>query len=276
MRIRPAESQDLARLAEIYCMACPNRPEVEFREPCWQTNPEETTNGILSHLLDQLEDETNIIVVAELGTGDIRPHSRNTSRPIAWMALRWESSECVQRELYEDRQVRHRPLVDRRRREFRNLQVSDFVAAKIHTRRGAFDRCMQAFRDRMVASNTAGWWEITDLVEHPRYVDRDATGQLLQWASMVADFEPDALFAVVNSPGLVDIYGGHAFVPYRRVEVQDGIGQGSEAGESSSYQLLGGCIPMLSCWKFLLFVLSRGGWPMDVSDVLMQAVILGR
>lgn len=96
MRLRPAEARDLVRLAEIYRKSCINRPDVEFREPCWQTDREETINGILSRLLDKVNDETTITVVAELGPGDSRAHSRNTSRAVAWMALRWESSDCVQ------------------------------------------------------------------------------------------------------------------------------------------------------------------------------------
>lgn len=120
--------------------------------------------------------------------------------------------------------------VNRERLEFRNLQVPNYVAVETLTRRRGFEACMQTFQDRMVAGNTAGWWEITDLVEHPDHADRDATGQLLQWACMVADLERDALIAIMaaGSPELETMYRDLGFVPYRTVEVRDGIGSSYE------------------------------------------------
>jgi hypothetical protein len=96
MRIRPATTADIPRLARLYQRSCASQPEIAFLEPSWQTNPDETTNGIISRLLDQLEDETTMIVVAELGAADIRSASRhNTTKPVAWMAMRWETSDYI-------------------------------------------------------------------------------------------------------------------------------------------------------------------------------------
>ncbi|KAK0632958.1 hypothetical protein B0T14DRAFT_491214 [Immersiella caudata] len=202
MRIRPATTADIPRLAHLYRRSCSSRPELAFLEPSWQTNPDETTNGIISRLLNQLEDETTIIVVAELGAVDIRSASRhNTTKPVAWMAMRWETSDYI----------RHlRGVVkgiDRARNDTQATRSRLNKLVKVErTWEGAFP----------------GWWEVTILVEHPDYVDRNPAGELLQWASIVAEFEGDALTALVGSDELVREYQLRGLVPYRRIKVREG------------------------------------------------------